>query len=146
MSYPSISYYAHSALPVRFFQHARFALTSNTGIEHIKNLREKAGDYGLWAIQNLVPKIWHFVHEPRILNVFFTATAMLAVSFAFYPGKTKEKLKEIRDKLPLPTAGQIKCATYIGILFHLVALGLRTEGRFSNDLLMKAWYAGKTVA
>jgi hypothetical protein len=101
---------------------------------------EKAGQLLTWHTRNitkLIPKLYNLVKDPRFITVALTATAMFAVSAAFYPATTillttqaYNFAAKALSSLMIPWA--IKLGSYISINTAILGFGMRTYGRFDN--------------
>jgi len=157
-----------------FLNHAQLAFAWDVSqaavikANYKKNNCEKAGDAVLVPLKTipttafgLAQRVYHWtdkqLHDPKVLTVGLTATAMTAVTFAFYPERSYNATlrlcegakdvamtiatfvsEHILEKIPEGTFKFIAyCTTEVGIL----SFGVRTFGRFTNQALMDAFYA-----
>lgn len=136
-------YNENDFLLYHFYQHAVFGLSKDIPrFDEDKNYLEKAGDVGLWCLENLPSKLVSVMKNPSWLTVVITNLALIATSFAFYPKETKEFMKAVWVKLPVPSQETIKFAAYLVIVANIISFSMRALGRFQNSDLMNKWYHG----
>lgn len=146
-----VTYNCESVFTQRFIDQGAFALTGNSGSRGGENcppnLVEKAGN-GILFITGSVPRSVNWLgkqfQDPRVLTVVFTALALVATSFIFYPIITASITKTVTvfigkqlAQIPLWT---IRLAAYIITCTTILGYGARAGGRFANNELMKEFY------
>lgn len=146
-----ITYSSESNFTERFIDQGAFALTGNSDSRGGKNcepnLVEKAGN-GILFIVGSIPRSANWIgkqfQDPRVLTVVFTALALIATSFIFYPITSALTTKTVAvfigkqlAQIPLWT---VRLAAYILTCTTIVGYGARAGGRFGNNELMKEFY------
>jgi hypothetical protein len=139
----NLPYAANDALLQRFCNHVAFAVmpTIEGYKDSDKNIIEKAGDLGLWAVEKLPNKLWKTIKDPKIVTLSLTIFALLADSFVFYPSKTTQVLKTGFALLPTIPFWSVRLSLYILSVQTILATFLRAEGRFLNEELKNRFYA-----
>lgn len=108
-----------------------------------KNFVEKAGDIGLWPLENF-PRVVRWLcsqaKDPKVVTLALGILALIANSYLFYPLTTHLVLKaswsftvSLIPQIPLWAA---KFAAYIFSCQVIVSAVARAEGRFLNKELM----------
>jgi hypothetical protein len=110
-----------------------------------KNLLERAGDFGLWIVEDLPRKIWPFVTNPKVVSTALTAFGLLVNSFVFYPTKTFRTVKFVVSFIKIPFWA-IRFTAYIVTCELMIATYLRAQGRFTNTELMNEFNRKYTFA
>lgn len=130
---------------VGFDNHALMAFTSEPekliGKKHNKNNLEKIGGIFNWCVTELPKKIIPAFFNPKVLAVAFTALALVAVQFSFYPITsflaTKAICVFVVKHTPLFV---LKISLYVFTQINVLGFGMTALGRFSNKELMNEWY------
>ncbi len=135
----TVNYNKEEWLGSRFVNHFMLGIQKEIG-HHQKNLLEKAGDVGLFFIENIPRKIWQGIKDPRVITIALTAFALLATSFIFYPLLTIAAIKLSFAFLPLIPLWTLKLSVYLTFVSVILSTAMRAEGRFLNADLMNQFY------
>lgn len=140
-----IHYDSNDWLHNRFISHFSFGTTSDISAYQSENVQpniiEKAGNVGLWMLENLPRKVWEAAKDPRVLTIALTALALFTITLTFYPVVTFLAVKDIVVLIFTNTPfWAIKFAIYIGLVETTIACALRAYGRFCNKALMDNFY------
>lgn len=135
----NVAYHQNGWLGTRFANHFVLGVKEDIGA-HPKNILEKMGDHGLWIVEKFPAKLWEVMKDPKVVTVALTAFALLATSFAFYPGITYMTVKSALAVLPQIPLWAVRFSAYISTVGLILATAMRAEGRFLNKDLMDKFY------
>ena len=144
-----VTYHSNNNLLVRFQDHAKLGLFSDIGAGRPDpNLCEKLGNRLLKIAElpvRAVKDVGRKMQDPRYVTIALTATALLANSAIFYPTATRavavSVVTEVQNLLlKIDLAEWIRAGAYVGTCTAITGFGLRAEGRFTNEELMKQFY------
>jgi hypothetical protein len=143
-----VPYSSDSNLFVRFYSHFELGVRPHVHghSQSSKNVLEKAGDAGLWFVEELPYKVMKIAKDPRVVTIALTALALIVDSFLFYPSTTATTLRAVVDLLPRIPAWAVRFSAYILSVETIIAYAARAEGRFMNEHLMKRFYGGHAGA
>lgn len=125
-------------MPTRFFNYFAFAVKKDIGV-HEKSLLEKAGDLGLWTIEEFPKKVWKMMKDPVVITVALTAIALVGVTLAFYPVTTVLAAKAALLLLPQVPFWAVKFSAWVGAVGLILSTSMRALGRVTN-LELRAYF------
>lgn len=135
----NVSYNSQNYLAVRVWDHLRLGFSKNIQ-EHKENILEKAGNAGLWPLENLPRITWDVAKDPRVITVAATALAIVADSYLFYPEETSATVLAACALIPTIPFWAAKFAIYVQSVGVIASYGARAEGRYINKALMNEFY------
>ncbi len=138
----AVTYQADASIGIRVLSHVQLGLQPQIQ-PHQRNFLEKAGDFGLYAVEHLPQRAVDFAKDPRTLTATLTTVLTIVDSYLFYPEETMGVLDSIVEHLPAPSGRALRVSAYVATLTAILSYSARAQGRFWREALMTEFYLKK---